>query len=80
MELLISQCILKINKMVKFCQGSKHFRNNVKIGFSSIIEARRANKYLGKNEEYPTQLSLDIGQEQRKVLDDNFITYYIVGE
>lgn len=66
--------------MVKFCNGSKHHRNNLKIGFKSIFDAQRANKYLGKNQEHPTQLSLEIEEQQKKILDDNYISYYIVGE
>ena len=66
--------------MVKFCQGSKHHINLIKIGFRSIFEAKRANKYLGKNEEIPVSLSLEINDQQKQLLDKYYIGYYLIEE
>lgn len=64
--------------MVKFCLGSKHHRNLLKIGFVSIFDAKRANKYLGTSETRPISLSMEVSEQQKKILDDSGIRYYIV--
>lgn len=48
----------------------------IKIGFRSILDAKRANKYLGKNEHYPLSMSIEISESQKQILDDNYISYF----
>lgn len=50
----------------------------IKIGFRTIFDAKRAMKYLGKNEVTPVALSMEISEHQKQVLDDIGISYYVI--
>lgn len=49
-----------------------------KIGFRTIFDAKRANKYLGKNESSPVNLSMEITHDQKNLLDEVGISYYAI--
>lgn len=65
--------------MVKFYSVKPRVKVELlKIGFRSIFDAKMANKYLGKNETIPIQLSMEISNEQKSVLDEVGVSYYLV--
>jgi len=53
----------------------------IKIRFVNVLEAKRANKVLGKNEVYPIKnLDMHVTQGQYDLLQKYFINFRLIDE
>lgn len=67
---------------MRFNKGyNENLENKIKIRFTSVLQAKRAYKILGKNEESPIgSLDLIISKGQQNLLENSYVDFRLINE